>query len=73
MAQPPVNVAEHANVAARCRLTPQKKVNWILLCFHRFLLFQDWICMMHLLFAKADRLSGEVIGDAEKHHTRLSP
>ena len=33
-----------------------------ILCFLRFLLFQDETNNMHPLFAKADRLSGEVIG-----------
>jgi hypothetical protein len=35
-----------------------------ILCFLRFLLFQDETNNMHPLFAKADRLSGEVIGAA---------
>ena len=35
-----------------------------ILCFLRFLLFQDETYTMHPNFAKADRLSGEVIGTA---------
>jgi len=45
----------------------------VLLCFLRFLLFQDSIFVMHPLFAKADRQSGEVIGAAIEVHRVMGP
>jgi GxxExxY protein len=44
-----------------------------ILCFLCFLLFQDEINAMHPLFAKADRLSGEVIGAAIEVHRIMGP
>ncbi len=45
-----------------------------ILCFLRFLLFQDDTNNMHPLVAKADRLSGEVIGAAiEEVHRIMGP
>ncbi len=44
-----------------------------ILCFLRFLLFQNDIYSMHTLFAKADRLSGEVIGAAIEVHRIMGP
>src|ERR1022692_4725287 len=44
-----------------------------ILCFLRFLLFQDETYTMHPLFAKADRLSGEVIGAAIEVHRIEGP
>ena len=44
-----------------------------ILCFLRFLLFQDEIYTMHPNFAKADRLSGEVIGAAILVHRIMGP
>ena len=41
--------------------------------FLRFLLFQDEIYSMHRLFAKADRLSGEVIAAATLVHRIMGP
>ena len=44
-----------------------------ILCFLRFLLFQDETYTMHPNFAKADRLSGEVIGAAIEVHRIMGP
>jgi GxxExxY protein len=44
-----------------------------ILCFLRFLLFQDETNNMHPLFAKADRPSGEVIGAAIEVHRIMGP
>ena len=44
-----------------------------ILCFLRFLLFQDETNNMHPVFAKADRLSGEVIGAAIEVHRIMGP
>jgi GxxExxY protein len=44
-----------------------------ILCFLRFLLFQDETYSMHTLFAKADRLSAEVIGAAIEVHRIMGP
>ena len=41
--------------------------------FLRFLLFQDEADTMHPLFAKTDRLSGEVIGAAIEGHRITAP
>jgi GxxExxY protein len=43
------------------------------LCFLRFLLFQTATDIMHRLFAKADRLSGAVIGAAIEVHRIMGP
>ena len=42
-----------------------------ILCFLRLLLFQDETNNIHPLFAKADRLSGEVIGAAVEVHRNM--
>jgi hypothetical protein len=44
-----------------------------ILCFLRFLLFQDETNNIHPLFANADRLSGEVIGAAIEVHRIMGP
>ena len=44
-----------------------------ILCFLRFLLFQDQDDNMHPLFARADKLSGEVIGAAIEVHRIMGP
>jgi hypothetical protein len=44
-----------------------------ILCFLRFLLFQDETYTMHPNFAKADRPSGEVIGAAILVHRIMGP
>jgi PD-(D/E)XK nuclease superfamily len=44
-----------------------------ILCFLRFLLFQDETNNMHPNFAKADRLSGEIIGAAIEVHRIMGP
>ena len=44
-----------------------------ILCFLRFLLFQDETYTMHPLFAKADRLSGEITGAAIEVHRIMGP
>jgi GxxExxY protein len=44
-----------------------------ILCFLRFLLFQDETNNIHPNFAKADRLSGEVIGAAIEVHRIMGP
>ena len=44
-----------------------------ILCFLRFLLFQDETYTMHPNFAKADRLSGEVIGAAIEGDRIMGP
>jgi hypothetical protein len=44
-----------------------------ILCFLRFLLFQDETYTMHPNFAKADRLYGEVIGAAIEVHRTMGP
>ena len=43
------------------------------LCFLRFLLFEDETNNMHPNFAKADGLSGEVIGAAIEVHRIMGP
>jgi hypothetical protein len=48
-------------------------IAWRILCFLRFLLFQDETNNMHPLFANADRLSGEVIGAAIEVHRIMGP
>ena len=45
----------------------------ISLRYLRFLLFKDESHTMHPLFTKADRLSGEVIGDATLVHRIMGP
>jgi GxxExxY protein len=44
-----------------------------ILCFLRFLLFQDETNNMHPQFVRADRLSGEVIGAAIEVHRIMGP
>jgi hypothetical protein len=46
---------------------------WRILCFLRFLLFQEETDNRHALFAKADRLAGEVIGAAIEPHWIMGP
>jgi GxxExxY protein len=43
------------------------------LCFLRFLLFEEESSVLHPLFEKADRLSGEVIGSAIDVHRIIGP
>ena len=50
-----------------------KKAMVCILCFLRFLLFQDETDSMHPNFANADRLSGEVIGAAIEVHRIMGP
>ena len=46
---------------------------WRILCFLRFLLFQDETNNMHPRIAKADRFSGEIIGAAIEEQRIMGP
>jgi hypothetical protein len=54
---------------------PSHRINnfYNFLSFLRFLLFHDEADTMHPLFAKADTLSGEVIGAAIEVHRIMGP